>query len=98
MTDTDEKFFFCKDCKHYRRDYIATIFRMSNLDLCRRDRATAPVSVNLVTGTKSKLKVKDRFASTERRYNDDDSCGTRGKFWAPRRKTDLFKLFHKKYS
>lgn len=98
MDNDQEHLLFCKDCKHYRRDYVATIFCMDNIDRCRRDRETALVNIDLVTGVQSKTKVKDRFASTERKYNDGNSCGTHGKFWSPRRKTDLFKLFHKKYS
>jgi len=65
----------CKDCKHYRRDWIETIFFRSNrYDMC----ASPNTTDDLVTG------YKQRFCDMLRAKRWEQlpfSCGPDGRFW-----------------
>ena len=65
----------CKDCKHYRRDWLSHLFGMGH----RHDTCASPnTSSNLVTGS------EQRFCDMLRAYrweNLNFSCGVEGKYW-----------------
>lgn len=91
----------CKDCIHSRMSVIDKIFTLggkigvSDINYkCSKLKEPAKVIQDMVLGPK-KIKAKLPFCDLTRRHGD---CGPTAKYWAPKRKKDLFKMLTKDYN
>lgn len=70
----------CKDCKHYRKDWIQRFLLPFDKDEGFSDKCVRPRPVSLVTG-----KDKITYCDIERGVNYIlDNCGPDGKYWEQR--------------
>ena len=81
-TDINE-LLLCKDCLHYHRPWHMILNGYSAR--CKRN---VSQYIDLVTG-KINLNLNDlaRCSNERDKYDPEDTCGPKGIFWVPRKKT-----------
>jgi hypothetical protein len=90
--------YLCKDCKHSTMLMIDRILTFNGLvcvsgadHRCARFPQEATIVENMVTGPE-KIKAKLPYCEIVRRHG---ACGQNAKYWAPKKKKDLFKMLTK---
>lgn len=101
MTDTLSKKFkteyLCKDCKHSFMplgDRIVFPHRPAHIFKCKKGYRESEKYQDPVVGCR-KTKADYEACSIMRLGHSD--CGPNAKFWAPRRKKDIFKFINKEH-
>lgn len=73
----------CVDCKHYHKTFSMWLGSMEARCLRTRDQ-----KINLVTGKVPKIDVYQvDMCKREREDSYASNCGSRGRYWSPRKKT-----------
>lgn len=94
--------YLCKDCKHSRISTFAKvgsyIFEWSppksHWYKCAKSIEPEHDVVDPVTGPKT-IKADMDYCQIQRKYG---KCGTDAKYWAPKKKKDLFKMLTKEHN
>lgn len=95
---------FCKECKWYYRSIGDFVWGLGHkFGKCKRpDLAFETQEINLVTGkiTKRAIEVNGvsghPHAEVQRKFDLDDCCGPKAKFFTPKDKVGTFKLLKRK--
>lgn len=89
---------FCKECKHYRRDWSGVFFDWGHrFGKCGRPQNTPEeVELNLLSGKIIQNKKGLPHAEIERKFDLKDHCGLEGKFFEPKTPAGLVKLLKRK--
>lgn len=89
--------FPCIDCKHCKLDWVDklfTLFSEANEVLYRCHRPSKK-TVSPIFGAQETSLIDYPHCTSERTFNLEERCGTAGKYWQPKHKRDLFKMFDK---
>lgn len=84
MSSEEFQLKFCKDCKHCRPDWFASIITLGYIQPYDYAKCNRPGRENLVSGAK-----ETTYCSVERMtYIAIDNCGENAKYWEAMRKID----------
>ena len=85
--------YLCKDCKHSFMTIHDLLFGTRQYSMkCRLNYKEEEVKIDFVVGPEQ---VPGKYQSCQITRFHSGPCGQEGRMWAPKKKTDLFKLIRK---